>query len=318
MSLPSPRPDGPTNPSTTMRASFRLAASAAALAFLGASPASAQFGDALKRGARRAAERAAGDRVAAAAPATSADALAPATYGGPLTADTLALVLRGLEAEKPLLQRRDAAAERRLEIERQRSELRHSSMDVVDRYRANKSKQEQCSRDVMDKLEDDRGKIADARAKALAADPIAAKRFQDEMMKFSLEAQQYLARGDTAGLMKAQNALYAKHLGIDMSGDSAAIRSKCGAEPAQPQPLVDDSLLTIRLDAANEEVRAIEDSMQVAGARASGLSAERFALARERLLVWKDRRATGAKGFSAEEKALLEGRRDEIDRALGI
>jgi hypothetical protein len=169
----------------------------------------------------------------------------------------------------------------------------------------------------MDKLEEERGKIAEERGKALAADPVAFKRFQDDMMKFSLETQQYLARGDTVGMMKAQNALYAKHLGIDMSGDNAAVLGKCGPVPAQPQALVDDSLLTVRLDQANEEVRAIEDSMQVVGAHASGLTVARFALARERLLVWKERRASGAKGFTPEEHALLEGRHDEIERALG-
>ena len=301
-----------------MPASLRTSALAAALIILVSSPASAQFGDALKRGARRAAEKAAGDRVATRAnTSSSGDALAPATYGGPFTDDTLTLVLRGLAAERPLLMRRDAAAERSTELERQRSELRHSSMEVVDRYRTGKTKRSDCEYQVMDKLEEERGKIAEERGKALAADPVAFKRFQDDMMKFSLETQQYLARGDTVGMMKAQNALYAKHLGIDMSGDSAAVLGKCGPVPAQPQALVDDSVLTVRLDQANEEVRAIEDSMQVVGARASGLTVARFALARERLLVWKERRATGAKGFTPEEHSLLEGRHDEIERALG-
>ena len=300
-----------------MRAPIRTAALAVALVFTVSAPASAQFGDALKRGAKRAAERAVADRAPGAATTSSSDALAPATYGAPFTADTLSLVLKGLAAERPLLQRRDAAAERRTEIERQRGELRHSSMEVVDRYRAADRRFSECRSDFMDKLNDERAKKSDARARSLAADPIAAKRFQDEIMKFSIEAQQYIARNDTAGLMRAQNAFYAKHLGIDVSGDSAAVRAKCGAEPQQPQALKDDSLLTVRLDSANESVRAIEDSIQVAGARASGLSAERFALARERLMVWKDRRASGAKGFSAEEHALLEGRREEIERALG-
>lgn len=300
-----------------MRPSLQTAALAAALVFTVSDPASAQFGDAIKRGAKRAAERAVADRAPGAATSASSDALAPATYGAPFTADTLSLVLKGLAAERPLLQRRDAAAERRTEIERQRGELRHSSMEVVDRYRAADSRFTECESDFMDKLNDERNEKSDARARALAADPVAAKKYQDEIMKFSIEAQQFIARGDTVGLMHAQNAFYAKHLGIDVSKDSAAVRAKCGAPPAQPQALVDDSLLTARLDSANAAVRAIEDSIQVVGARASGLSAERFALARERLMVWKDRRASGAKGFSAEEKALLDGRREEIERALG-
>ena len=297
---------------------LRSAAASAALLLLVSATASAQFGDALKRGAKRAAERAAGDRAASATGVTSSsDALAEATYGKPFTADTLSLVLKGLAAEAPLLRRRDSAAERRLEIERQRGDLRHASMEVVDRYRESDRKHRQCSDDFMEKLNDERAEKSDARGRELAANPVAAARFTQDMQKFSIDIAQLIAKGDTVAAMKLQNEFYAKHLGIDMSGDSAAIRARCGAPPAQPKALTDDSLLTVRLDAASEEVRAIEDTMQVAGARASGLSADRFALARERLMVWKDRRATGAKGFSAEENALLEGRREEIERALG-
>lgn len=139
----------------------------------------------------------------------------------------------------------------------------------------------------------------------LQGDRSANARFMQEFQRIGMEMSAAGAAGDTARSSKAQ-AEYNKLMGIDPKADTAKANAQCRL-PTPPPWLA-------RADAASEEsnqlygeARDVEVAGNAAGTQASGMTAEQFAMALERIIAYLEANATMK--FSATEQQALSARR---------
>lgn len=137
-----------------------------------------------------------------------------------------------------------------------------------------------------------------------------------KMTELSMKVSERYAAGDTAGAIKAQEAVL-KHFGIDAKADTAKAKGACGKEPAQPKWFADAERELAIGNAAVDEMRGLERSMIQERVTKSGLTEAQFGLAHERILAFlnaEGKPSTSWK-FSSSEREALKQRLDEIRKA---
>ena len=261
------------------------------------------IGDRIRRAAEQAAGRKAGEVAGTPADPRRYDA---ATIGTPFDAASLEATLRGLRA---------AAAQR----EASRALLRQASgtatEGVAGRERAEQRKAREriaeCRWEWMSQAMHERVQQADRRLRAPSTPDAKIEAWENARMAHDSERLARFERADTAGGWALTRELLRKHGGTNVTeaDDEAALAKACGAPPA--------SGAGARADSLRERARELERSATDSAVRASGMTATRFALARERLLTYVSDAASRKPGlWSTEERRLLDGRRSEIEAAL--
>ena len=119
--------------------------------------------------------------------------------------------------------------------------------------------------------------------------------------------------------MKAM-ADYGKMLGFDVAKDSSVAFAKCGKFPAKPASMVKLERLKAEVDQLTEERRAAEAEIGGRAAKASGIPADKYALARERLLTWNSegKGKSGRRSLTKEENDLFLAHASDIRKVESV
>lgn len=278
------------------------------LAFI-ASPADAQLGGLAKKmkdkAVQAAAEKAGLDTKNAPTPPTYDDVIIE------LTAPRVDALLKGLEASQAVLTADGgipAILKEREALEAQITTLNDRASAVSSGYYNARDRWSSCrddARDALEKTHED--EVRKATAAMIANPQIAAERG-----RYAATYQQDLAKAVAANdsvAMKKVMTNYYKIWGIDLTKDDAIIASKCGAVPAKPQAMVDLDRANARKDSLDVKARAIETRAVLAGSKASGLTEQAFAMARERAQM----AVTGTRTrFSKGELAAIDAKKAEL------
>lgn len=280
------------------------------LAFaLAAAPADAQLGGLAKKmkdkAIQAAAEKAGLDTKNAPTPPTYDDVIIE------LTAPRVDALLKGLEASQAVLTADGgipAILKDREALEAQITTLNDRASAVSSGYYNAQNRWSSCKNDAEEALsKKHEDEVRKATAAMIANPQIAAERSRNASV-YQQELAKAVADNDSVALKKATNNYY-KIWGVDLSKDDAIIASKCGAVPAKPQAMVDLDRATARRDTLDMKARAIETRAVLAGSKASGLTEQQFAMARERAQM----AVTGARTrFSKGELAAIDARKAEL------
>jgi len=289
------------------------------IAFVPPSTARAQLGGLVKRAVKKAAGDAAVDAAASQAGKKinpNVNAGANAALGAELTADTLDLVLKGLSATSAKLEQIEALSKQRDDLNAKLQDSRTANYTVVERYNDQESKIGACINDYLDGVNKSRENELRAKMMSKMSTPGGQQGYAAEYQKLMQEMAAAQARGDTAAVNKAMATFYKKLLGVDVHADSVAAQKQCGTLPKKPAAMAEQAALESQLDSANVRIRGAEAVASTAGEKASGVSSERFAQAREHLTTWLRADKEGKTGayFSDRENRLLAGRKADIQR----
>ncbi len=271
----------------------------------------AQLGGLIKKAAQKAVEAKVEEKVE---PTTPAKPLG----GDPLTEATLDALLKGLSLEvetkektKQLWAATEAKAKEVTEADR-------AAGKEPDKWHTASRDVERCVEHSLDASNETHQKEAPQKMMALGTDPnrAAVMAKLTAVGKRMTDAQ---AKGDTPAYLKAF-ADYMKMLGFDPAKDSVVAFAKCGKLPAKPASMVKLERLKAELEQINEERRAAEAEGGARAAKAAGMPADTYALARERLWAWNQSRKQKASRIpvTKEEDALFAARVSDIKKLESI
>jgi hypothetical protein len=237
-----------------------------------------------------------------------------APSGPQLTAQAVEGVLKGLEAQMPILDQRDAVSKQRDAALQDRSKLFDAHPDGSEAYSEAESKNEVCMDSVFTQINDARGAKLAAMGQQLAGDPAKLAAFEKDIMAMQQKAMQMMQQGDTAGATRVQLEYRYRLTGADPKADTTEAVKACGAPPVKPTWLVTADADAARADTLNGRMRDLEERASSTAVTASGLSAEEFAQVRERIITWYEQQDSRYpnQGFTDAEVKLLRARQAEI------
>ena len=238
-----------------------------------------------------------------------------------LTADTLDHALRGLDVLARGLSRRDSLGVIADALGGRLSELSTANGDLSRTFHEKANAIHSCRQDVFTAIANKRGQDLQTR---LAADPTLQRKYAEGYARYASAASDAAAKGDTARLQKLQLEYYRSVLGPGFSSrqDTVAANAKCGTELPMPATLVREDSLRRESQRVTEARRDAEISARTDAIAQSGLPAEKFDAARERIEMWyrgrKSGRITGYASFEEDGLAAQLPRIERIMRALGV
>lgn len=200
-----------------------------------------------------------------------------------------------------LMQRAGAANE-------QRNALLEGHDKDLQRYDEGTRRVNMCTRDVLDSLNTAQNAAMAKKAAALASsgDPMSSS-IMKEVMQMTMESQKRLAAGDTAGAIQVQRAMAKKH-GFDPAQDSLKAATRCGSLPTKAAwHRQADSLLVVA-NTSMRQAQALDEQVAAAGAKAAGMTAQQYAMARERVQAYVSANGNPSSSWRyspVERKALL-------------
>jgi hypothetical protein len=290
---------------------LRRSCAALLLLAVAALPAQGQLGGLLKKAKEKAVETAA---EKAGLDAKGENANKPPAYDDvivELNGQRVDALLRGLEAQKKVLSADGgivAVLKQREELEVQMPALNERANAVSSGYYNARNRWSSCESDVRNALQTTHEDEARRVAAGMVANPAGAA----ERARYTSAAQQSLAKAiadnDTLAIRKWTIEYY-KAWGIDLSKDDAAVKAKCGDAPAKPSAMLDLDKANARKDTLDMQARAIESRAVLEGSRASGLSEQQFAMARERAQM----AVTGSRTrFSKTELTAIDAKKADL------
>ena len=237
-----------------------------------------------------------------------------------LTPDTLDRALRGLDVLARAFARRDSLGQAAHEVSRRVSELSEANGNLGDSYREKLTAVQGCRREAFRSIGNKRGLELQKR---MAADPALQKRMSTVWLNYNAAAMEAAQKGDSVTLARLQGEYYRAALGpdFDFRRDTVAVTGQCGAEPVKPAKLALEDSLRLESQRLADRRREVETDARTEAIAQSGLPAERFDAARERIEMWYRGRKAGVLPFPAGEEEALEAQRPRIDRimrALGV
>ena len=139
----------------------------------------------------------------------------------------------------------------------------------------------------------------------------------EDIQRLTMQQQERLAAGDTAGAQSAAAELM-KRLGADPKADTAKAITTCGRAPAKPAWLTRADSLNEESNRLLQEARALQQRADTVGAQAAGLGEQQFAVAQERVEAYV--RSDGKPGtlwcYSDAERTALGARMAELKELL--
>lgn len=290
---------------------LRRSCAALLLIAVAALPAEGQLGGLLKKAKEKAVEAAA-DKAGLDTKGDNANK--PPTYDDvivELNAQRVDALLRGLEAQKRVLTADGgvvAVLKQREALEAQMPTLNERANAVSSGYYSARNRWSSCESDTRRAYEKTHEDEARRMAAGIMANPTGAA----EKARNASAAQQSLAKAiadnDSVGVRK-WTVEYYKAWGIDLSKDDAAVKAKCGESPAKPSAMLELDKANARKDSLDVQARAIENRAVLEGSKASGLTEQQFAMARERAQM----AVTGTRTrFSKAELAAIDAKKAEL------
>lgn len=292
-----------------------------ALSFTLALPASAQFGS-LGRKAKEKAQQAISGQPAAGTPKFDNTILE-------LNERVMNQVLAGLRVRANT---KDASGRnagqlrtRAGEMDEERNRLNQDREN--DRFEFNNKLGEanNCMQDVLNNLGQQHAnalqrKIMGMTGANLQGQQSADYKFMQEYTRLGQEQAAAMAAGDTLKFKKLQ-AEYNKLLGVDPKADSAKARAQCNP-PAPPPWMARADMLADSSVKLYAVARDLEQKSNEAAIRASGLTAEQFMMAVERLDGYMGSSYGGARNdqyvYTAVERKAMEAHRAELQSIGGF
>jgi hypothetical protein len=238
--------------------------------------------------------------------------------GDPLTESTLVAVLKGLSLEA---ESKDKTKQLYTAIEAKAKEVNEAERaagDEPDKWHKASRDIESCASRSISESEKIHEKEMPQKVMALNSgkDNAAVIAKLNAVGKRMADAQ---AKGDTPAFQKAF-ADYGKMLGFDPAKDSAVAYAKCGKLPAKPASMVKLEQLKAEVDQLAEQRRAEEAEIGGRAATASGIPADKYSLARERLLTWysEGRGKSGRGSVTKEEDELFQAHASDIRKVQSV
>lgn len=228
-----------------------------------------------------------------------------------LNAARVDALLRGLEAHRRALTADGGVAavlKEREALEAQMPALNERANAVSAGYYNARDRWQSCDSDTRRSLEKTHEDEARRMVANMVANPAAAGDRAQRSASWQQAIAKAIADNDTLAIKKA-TAEYYKVWGIDLTKDDAAVKAKCGDAPAKPSAMLELDRVNARKDSLDVQARAIENRAVLEGSRASGLSEQAFAMARERAQM----AVTGNRSrFSKAELAALDAKKAEL------
>lgn len=286
------------------------AATAVTLALLAAAPARAQLGGLINRAKQAVQGPAVGTRPSDA-------------FGQPLTEESFAAVLRGLDAELPLYARYDALRDRQHAVEDQRNALFAAHQDDDAAYKKQKSAVSDCRHDAEEKL----NAKHQGEMQARATDPAVQAKMQIAVRENQTAQMKAYQAHDTAAQTRAgQNYATAlmKAMGVDLHADTVVVDQQCGKLPPTPAFVVQEDSLGEVAGSLFTQWKVVDTQIIPAGASAAGMTLKDYGVARERVFNWQyeDCKAgRAAQEFPKAERKILESHKTDLmmrKRALWV
>jgi len=293
-----------------MRALPRMTGTLFALTVCCAMPAQAQFKGLLKKAAEKAVEHKVDEKVDEASPSKPLG-------GDPVSADALDALLKGLSLE---LETQEKTKQLWTVIEakaKEVTEAERAAGNEPDAWHRASRDVERCISNSLDKSNKLHEQEMPQKMQALMA---SANANTNSAVVAKLQAigkamQDAQAKGDMPAYNKAMTD-YAKMLGFDVAKDSSIAFGTCGKLPPKPASMVTLERLKAEVSALSDERRDAEVESNARAAKAAGMPADKYALARERLWAWsaarKDKKPSRA--LTKEEDALFSARASDIKR----
>ena len=290
-----------------MRLPIRITGMLFALIAIAAMPAQAQLGRLIKKATEKAVDKKVEEKVEEVTPV-------PPMAGDPVTESSLDALLKGLSLEletsaktKQLWTAIQAKAKEVTEAERaagNEPDVWHKASRDVERCvnssleKSNKQHEEEMPQKMMQLTG------SGANSPAIAKLEIIGKRMNDAR-----------AKNDMPAYMRAMTD-YAALLGFDAAKDSAVAFGVCGKLPVKPASMVKLEQLQAEVGRLSDERRDLENETDARAAKAAGMPADKYALARERLWAWSDARKQkkAPRVLTKDEDALFTARASDIKR----
>ena len=243
----------------------------------------------------------------AVAPAKSTANASNAQIGDPFDAASLDAALKGMVVVKARQAELAALNKQYVDNQEKRTALVDKSARVIDEFEKKRESNDNCISQDISARTPEREAVAQQKAMAVMSD----ESTRDEYLKVATAMQGAVAKNDTASLRKL-TASYMKMLGVDPQADSIIAFKKCGHPPALPASLIEAERMQNVMDGLGVKMRVVESSADADGARAANTTPAKFKQMRERLVTF----SSSGSQWSSSEKALLNGRKAEIQNAV--
>ncbi len=243
----------------------------------------------------------------AVAPANGTANASNAQIGDPFDAASLDAALKGMVVVKARQAELAALNKQYVDNQEKRTALVDKSARVIDEYEKKRESNDNCISQDISARTPEREAVAQQKAMAVMSDELT----RDEYVKVATAMQGAVAKNDTASLRKL-TATYMKMLGVDPQADSIIAFKKCGHPPALPASMIEAERMQKVMDGLGVKMRVVESSADADGARAANTTPAKFKQMRERLVTF----SSSGSQWSSSEKALLNGRKAEIQNAV--
>ncbi len=290
-----------------MRATVRMTGIMFALIALCALPAQAQLGGFIKKAAKKAAENKVEDKVES--------ATAKPLGGDPVTAETLDALLRGLSLE---LETKDKTKQLWTAIEakaKEVTEAERAAGNEPDAWHKASRDVERCLSNSLDKSNKQHEQEMPQKMMTVMSSANANPAVVEKIQAAGKAMSDAQAKGDMPAYVRAYNN-YIKMFGFDVAKDSAVAFAACGKLPPKPASMIKLERLQAEVARLSDERRDAETESDARAAKAAGMPADKYALARERLWAWaaarKQKQATRA--LTKDEDALFSARASDIKK----
>jgi hypothetical protein len=237
-----------------------------------------------------------------------------------LTPDTLEHALRGLDVLARAFARRDSMQRVANDVGRRVGELNTANTDLSRTYHEKASVIHTCRDDGFLAIATKRGEELQRK---IALDPALQQRYGVAYARYSAGARDAAQRGDSATLRKLQEEYYRAVFGPGFSfrQDTVTVTRQCGAELPKPPTIALEDSLRSESDRLTNARRELEIAARTDAIAQSGLPAERFDAARERIELWYRGKKKGMTPLPPEEEQALAAQAQRIERimrALGV
>lgn len=226
--------------------------------------------------------------------------------------DVLTRVAAGLRASRNFRGRDGMTSEELMRRSVKATEERNALMEGRDkdleRYNERVNQHSGCMNDALSQAHDER---QEAMGRLLGSMGASDPQLMQDIQRLSLKQHERLAAGDTAGAQQAADSMM-KRLGMDPKADTAKAIAKCGRDPAKPAWLAMADSLGEASNTLLWEARGLDQGADSVGARAAGLSAPQFFVAKERVATYVFSEGQTGMCFTDTERTALRARLSEL------
>lgn len=224
-----------------------------------------------------------------------------------LTDDRLTQVIRGLQASQANASSSSRAVlvTRRDDLANQAADLLQANSTQIDDHNRKLWQVERCRNEAFARRSDARNAQMQQKAMTDAG-------FRAKVMALTTRLAEAQRKGDTAAYKTLESE--ARELSGEGKADTVAVDAACGPLPAKHPIDVKIQALQAQVSDLNDQIRSAEQQATEDEAKAAGMNAQQFAMARERIIMYLARVKSNSKqrGFTMVELKALESQRSTL------